>query len=218
MPHNISFNVNEGGTVSVTQQPEFELQQQQQLIQQVFGYRNVNSYSIDQEELRNVGTDMDEGKTALLGYPVFMPLLLQKTQYDTMVNGQKRADPIVVQQLFLPTILIEASRSKLIEATTIEGRNGTIKEFSNMGDYEVSIKGILVGDEGNYPRKQVQALAEFENCPVAISISNSFLQYINVSKLVIKRISWRNMQGYQNLQAFELDCISDDEVNQKIKL
>ena len=47
---------------------------------------------------------------------------------------------------------------------------------------------------------------------VAINVTNDLLDYIGVKKLIIKRINWRSMQGYENLQAFELECISDEDV------
>lgn len=206
---NISFNVDD--TLKPSKKVEYA-SMQAQLIKKAFGYETVEVKETPDTELDPVGNDMKEGKAALLGHPLFMPLILQKTSYDVLVNGQVKKNGVTVPKMFFPIVLIEASRSKVIEVTTIEGRNGTIKEFSNLGDYEISIKGILVGDEGGYPTEQVKGLARFENCPVSIGVANDFLKYIGVAKLVIKRINWRNMQGYENLQAFELECMSDEDV------
>ena len=117
-----------------------------------------------------------------------------------------------MMQMAFPIVLIEAARSKVIEITTIEGKNGSIKEFASLGHYDISVKGMLVGDDGNYPSQQVRKLARLDSRPVAINVTNDLLDYIGVKKLIIKRINWRSMQGYENLQAFELECISDEDV------
>lgn len=210
---NITFTVSEDNTASAS----VDFEEEQQLIKEIFGYETVETNAAPEADSYSIDKDMDEGKDALLGNPIFMPLVFEETTYNTLVNGEKKTESIKIDRMFFPVVMIEASRSKVIEVTTIEGRNGTIKEFSNLGDYEISIKGTLVGNEGNYPTQQVQHLIKFENCPVAIPTANDFLKYIGVNGVVIKRISWRNNQGYENMQAFELECMSDADVKLNIE-
>ena len=42
--------------------------------------------------------------------------------------------------------VIEISNTRNIVKTEIQGRDGTVKEFINNGDYQISIKGILSND------------------------------------------------------------------------
>lgn len=183
-----------------------------ELIRQAFGYNNVTVNNDEEDTKYKIDDAMDEGKAALFDYPLFMPLIFTETKYDILIDGSVKEDGAETPRIIFPVVLIEASRSKIIEVTTIEGKNGSIKEFSSLSDYDVSLKGIFVGNDGNYPSQQVQNLARLESCPVAINISNTFLGYMGVKKLIVKRINWRSMQGYENLQAFELECISDKDV------
>lgn len=206
---NITFNI-EDNSIEITP-PEFSADLGE-LAKQVFGYENTDVYPAGEDMDESITKSMGEGATALIGHPVFMTLVLEETKYDVLVNGVKKEGGIKVNRMVLPLVILEASRTKAIVTTSIEGRNGTIKEFSNLGDYDISIKGVLIGDDGQYPERQVKALSDFESCPVAIGVTNEFFRYINVSKLVIKKINWKGKEGYQNLQAFELDCISDEQV------
>lgn len=187
------------------------------IIKQVFGYENAEVYEPQEDESDSGNIEMKEGKSSLIGHPIFMPLQLEQVQYDVLINGKKKEGGITVPKLLIPLVILEASRAKVIATTSVEGRNGTIKEFSNLGDYDISIKGVFVGDDGQYPEKQVKALADFENCPVSIGVTNPFFTYINVTRIVIKKINWKSTEGYQNIQAFELDCLSDEEISTTVE-
>lgn len=206
---NIIFNI-EDNSIEATS-PEYS-EDFGELVKQVFGYENTEVYSMGEDTDESIAKEMNEGAAALIGHPVFMALVLEEAKYDVLINGEKKPGGITVKRMVLPLVMLEAARTKIVVTTSIEGRNGTIKEFSNLGDYDISIKGVLVGDDGQYPEKQVKALSDFENCPIAIDVTNDFFRYINVSKLVIKKINWKGAEGYQNIQAFELDCISDEQV------
>jgi hypothetical protein len=209
MAQNITFTVPE--TAVGTQKVGFDTTQAE-LIKQAFGYSNVVTESYGQATKHNLAEIMDEGKSAMFDYSVFMPLVFETTTYNVLIDGQVKKDGASTEEMAFPVVLIEAARSKVIEVTSIEGKNGSVKEFSNLGHYDVSVKGILVGDDGNYPSQQVRKLARLDSRPVAINVTNGLLDYIGVKKLIIKRINWRSMQGYENLQAFELECISDEDV------
>lgn len=209
MAQNITFTVPESAVG--TQKVEFDTTQAE-LIKQAFEYSNVETKNYGQSAKYNLSKIMDEGKSAMFDYSVFMPLVFETTTYNVLIDGQVKPEGASTEKMAFPVVLIEAARSKVIEVTTIEGKNGSVKEFSSLGHYDISVKGILVGDDGNYPSQQVRKLARLDSRPVAINVTNDLLDYIGVKKLIIKRINWRSMQGYENLQAFELECISDEDV------
>ncbi|MEI8137589.1 MAG: DUF6046 domain-containing protein, partial [Bacteroidota bacterium] len=53
--------------------------------------------------------------------------------------------------IVIDTALFNVTQTKNIITTSIQGRNGTVKEYISLGDYNVTIKGVLTGTNGLYP-------------------------------------------------------------------
>lgn len=139
---------------------------------------------------------LDQEVTSYLGTPVFADLTLKADENDEGVNMQ--------------TVLFEVEQQRNIVTTAVQGRNGTIKEYISDGDYTVSIRGLLVDpDPYTYPAAQVQNLRDLLVLPQSLVAVSGFLQLFQIYNLVVT--GWRmfQMEGFQNVQAFELQCISD---------
>lgn len=142
-----------------------------------------------------------------LGLPVFMSLEFEKNKQQGLGTN-----------LVVPCCIVEVSVPKVIVKTEVQGtRNnknpirGTVKEYINLGDAIVSVKGILSDESGLYPDDQVKLLWEFFKAPVALNINHELLNMLEVYALVIENISFPSPQGRQNIQPFELQCVSDDD-------
>lgn len=136
-----------------------------------------------------------------LGTPVFSRLSLVNPE-----NPNQRID--------LDECLLEVSQSKNIVTTAVNGRNGTIKEYVSDGDYQVGIKGVLVNNEDGYnrPLELFQTLLELCALPIALRCESSYLQLFGVFNLVIQEKSFPQSEGFQNVQPFELSCLSDEPI------
>lgn len=150
-----------------------------------------------------------------LGHPVIMPLKLERTKYETKLNGQ----PIkaVIPELMLTTAVIAADVENIIEMTPVEGTEGTVKEYSSRGDWKVNIDVLLIDEDDNYPEQQLKHLMEFVKAPVAIEVSCSLLLHLEVTRLSIKRAALTPMVGIQGAQAIQLECYSDLQLELKLK-
>lgn len=139
---------------------------------------------------------VDQQVTSYLGTPVFADLTLKADEQDEGLNIQ--------------TVLFEVDQQRNIVVTAVQGRNGTIKEYISDGDYTVTIRGLLVDqDPYTYPAAQVQTLRDLLVLPQSLVAVSGFLQLFQIYNLVVT--GWRMFQieGFQNTQAFELQCISD---------
>lgn len=136
----------------------------------------------------------EPARTSLLGTPIFAEAELQ--------FGNKSA--------LLTTVLMTVSQQRNIVTTAIQGRNGTIKEFINEGDYQINLKGALVGvDSYSYPTVEMRDLLELLQVQSALEVVSDFLRLFDVNNLVVTDYSFPQQEGYQNVQLFDINCISD---------
>ncbi|WP_188815570.1 DUF6046 domain-containing protein [Hymenobacter cavernae] len=142
--------------------------------------------------------------TNLLGLPVFTRVEFPATSFRDKVVLD---DPIV-----------EVGRDKLIIATDIQGRDGTVKEYISNGDYAVTIKGILASDPKDgrysrrYPTREVQNLQALIDAAEALPVTGRLFRILGIRNLVIKGHTWPALPGFTNLQAYELRCLSDEPI------
>lgn len=139
-----------------------------------------------------------------LGTPVFTDLQFTGNSYDDNFGVKKTFDTIKFDM-----ILVTVSQSKNIITTAIQGRDGTVKEYIGMGDYSVTINGIITGSNGHYPLKEVRDLKNMLDAPIAIDIASWYLQNLDIHSLVIQDYELPQEQGGYSYQAFSINAISD---------
>jgi Domain of unknown function (DUF6046) len=146
----------------------------------------------------NIVGDQESGaRTSWLGTPVFSDLAI--------VNRDEGQEDIVFD-----TILIEVSQRKNIVTTPVQGRNGTVKEYVSDGDYDVRLRGAVVSNGDNrYPYEEVRDLHQALSSPTTLTIACDYLRLFNVYSLVVTGFRFPQSEGFQNMQSFEIDCISD---------
>lgn len=148
--------------------------------------------------------------TSILGTPVFCDLTLgdpvnQAANSFTDNNGVRRT----FKAMNFQTILMTIDQTKNIEKTKIQGLDGEIKEYIGMGDYQVTINGIIPGGNGIYPRDDVNTLNQLLSAPIALVAISWWLQLFNIHNLVIDDFNAAQLPGEQSQQAFSIHASSD---------
>lgn len=163
-----------------------------------------------------------------LGTPVFDEVIIKGGEYFEL-RDIKKENPIPFEGVLLQTVLLEATQTKNIITTAIQGRNGTIKEFISDGDLIVTMTGVLVGESrldedsevgtivqtGNvYPNIDTAKLITICKIPASIEIISGFLSrftdFENVDqRYVITDYSFSQREGTRNLQPFQITMLSD---------
>lgn len=146
-----------------------------------------------------------------LGTPVMCDLTFEAGQYK-MQDGRTFAFIKNVQV----TVLITLQQTKNIVKTEIQGRNGTIKEYIGMGDYGVTINGILTGDNGHYPIEDLQRLKSVLVAPIAINVTSWYLQLFDIYSIVIDSFEMGQGEGAYSMQPFTINAVSDAEVELRL--
>ena len=112
--------------------------------------------------------------------------------------------------LTIQLVLVTVGNVKNIVKTTLQGRNGTVKEYISDGDYAIKIEGKIFGNgPNNYPQDDVQALQKICLAPQSINIINSHLNMFNIEDIVIESYNIDQQEGMRNCQPFVLNCVSD---------
>jgi hypothetical protein len=141
------------------------------------------------------GGSLDSERLSYLGTPVFCDVEIER--------GDGR------EAFRIETCLIDVSQTKNIVTTVVQGRNGTVKEYISDGDYEVQIRGALVTDN-YYPREEVRDLHELLKRSELLTVVSDYLLLFDIKELVVTSYSFKQQEGYQNVQLFEINAISDD--------
>ena len=124
--------------------------------------------------------------------------------------------PVKIGGLLLPNEpTISFSKEKRIEKTVLPGsrRRGTVKELISSEDWQITIRGIAINYESKifYPEDQVKKLIDLDAEERALDIQCALTSLLGIYRVVIKKISLPEMIGIQHAQAYELQCVSDED-------
>ena len=112
-----------------------------------FSYQNVKVLK---------GDELDTTMKSHFGVPIWMPFTIKSFTWRDPHNKVNH----IVFGVKIACCIVEANGSKNIVKTAIQGLNtrGTVKEYINHGDINISIKGVLVSKNNEYPQLEVDNL------------------------------------------------------------
>ena len=119
-------------------------------------------------------------------------------------------------RLVLSDAVASVSRERRIVSTAMVGRDGTVKEYINEGDWAVSIvvgvqsmEGGQITDE--YPTEELRELRRFLDEKGALRVHSAFLDVFGITRLVVKGYS-AVQTTEQNYQGVSISAVSDEDV------
>jgi hypothetical protein len=137
----------------------------------------------------------------LLGKPYFFTLKLKSDTEEFVFPNE-------------PLVSISLVKT-IVETPTIGPyRKGTVKEFINTEDYNLTIRGVCINTEDDeaYPTDQVNELNKMFAINKALDVvSNPFLELFGIRKLVLKEKHFDEMMGQPNLQKYTITAVSDED-------
>jgi hypothetical protein len=151
-------------------------------------------------DITEFNTGQKISPTLFWNVPVFADIVLSDLAGKTTVQ--------------LLQALCFVSRQKSIVKTTVQGRDGSIKEFINNGDYQLSIKGAFANpDMNHYPLSEITDLVTLSNLNEAINVTSDYLEGVyGICNIVIENIDIRQEEGKQNMLMFDIKATSDEAV------
>jgi hypothetical protein len=178
-----------------------------------FGIAQRVPYSLPTEQEGSKPTEFDQIKgyesnymttgrnqdklTTYLGTPVFADIILSNQDENKSIQ--------------LTACVVEVNQAKIIERTTVRGRNGTVKEYWSMDDFEVRLRGAIIEQRTDYyPNEEVQNLHDLLKLPESLKVVSRFLQMFDIYELTVKDYYFPPIEGVTNVQYFDITCYSDE--------
>lgn len=158
---------------------------------EITGYNDVNIY--ETEDLNAYS-----GINHFDGLPIYMPLLFER------IDGAS-------DDLYLPNAIIEVSRQKNIVTTQVQGRDTSVKEFINNGDYSISVKGVVANKKQGYPKNEVQELVKYFEAKKSISVVHEVLNMLGIYEIVITDYDLPS-NPFVNMQAYSFSALSETPI------
>lgn len=158
------------------------------------------------------GSDDPVSFSEQLGTPVLSNVVFEAGSY------KDRDQVINYEGIKLDSSLVTINQTKNIIQTQVQGRRGSVKEYISDGDYAVNIKAVIVSpDSEKYPADEVRKFMELMRAPVALKFQSEFIDRIGGFDLVVESYSLPQTQGFRNIQAVDINCISDEPLEIKVR-
>lgn len=172
------------------------------LFEQQFGYK-TNAFNFsrlpDTNRVAKGGTDLIDRDA--YGREFFMPVWIGPD-----VNSYV--------ELSYPVIRVECK--KTIVETSLTERNGTVKELINTQDYKITIRGIIVGLDNQWPEDSIVALNDLFRIQQPLLIKSALTDIFLITperngynKVVMTSISFPEGKGAKNVRGYQMEFTSD---------
>lgn len=147
--------------------------------------------------------DLDSDKKSVFGLPIFDQVTFDPLEY-TDDNG---TNVNLSVPLTLDIAIIELNQTKNIVKTARAGKNGTIKEYMGLGDYQMQITGWLVNPIATAnPEDLTRQFESYMRAPVDLKVNSLFLSYFNIYNVVIESYKVKQLTGQRNVFEYEISC------------
>jgi hypothetical protein len=146
-----------------------------------------------------INTENESGKISLNG---FQP---SGKQYPLTLRAQGLNDFTFP----LDPIISVSMKNIITRRTVAKGKKrGTVKERWTEDDAEITITGVFISPDGEYPA-EVEQLRAFFNQHQAIDVICDILNQKDINQIVIESLDFPHTKGEEN-QSFEIKAYSDD--------
>lgn len=164
--------------------------------------------------LINSGAKQDEpvAVSKMLGTPIYSNIIFNKGKI--LDNNGIEID--FWKDFYIEDCLIIVSQTKKIIVTEIQGRDGTVKEYIGLDDFQITINGRLNGDYGVNPKEDTKTLHKILSSGAPLAVTNWFLQNLDINDIVVQSFEIPQIEGKYSTQFFTITAMSDRVVEAKI--
>lgn len=158
------------------------------------------------------------------GVKVLDSLIMHYPEFTTESGVKYPEQAIEIQNL-----LMSVQQKKNIQKTRIAGKDGRVKQYLNLDDYDISVRGKIVGHNnfkwdgveggidirggeftpGERPDVAIQQFYNFMEAPTAFNVYCDFLKFAGIKECVIEDFKlWQEIGKLDN-QAFSFKMVTD---------
>ena len=148
-------------------------------------------------------------RISTLGTPIYDDVTFRAGSY-TNDNG----DTVTYKGFSLESVQITVNQSKNIVESQVAGRNGTVKEYISMGDFEVNINAKVSELFNVFPYDQMETFNRIKNSPETVKVTSKVLNEIfEVEDFVINDITLSTIPGSINEVDLQIRMTSDEDID-----
>jgi Domain of unknown function (DUF6046) len=172
--------------------------------------QRLNGSPIQSESFQETTVQADDANnTRYFAYKGNAPFTETSITFESVTYTNQQGKSITTPQLEIAQILVSVTFPRNIVKTQIQGRNGTVKEYIGEGDASISFRGVLTAKNGASPKDQINTLKQIMDAPVAIPVSSSYLQNLNIYSVVFEDRTLEQEEGGYSYQSFTINAVSD---------
>jgi hypothetical protein len=138
-----------------------------------------------------------------LGTPVFSDLSIQGDNY--MLDGLQKSFTDIDEM----SALFVVDQKKIIKRTPINQRNGRVKEYIGLDDFEIKCAIRLLGPNLKYPQDFVNNFILMLNCNKSLHVNSWYLNQFGIYDIVISDYSSPQTAGTISEQIISFNAWSD---------
>ena len=149
-------------------------------------------------EAKTVAEYKDYGfadKNHFIDLPIFQPMFFEKDE-----DGE--------DDLYLDSAILTLSRTKNIVKTIVQGRDTSVKEFINNGDWLIEVSGILCEKTWKYPINKTKEFNRWMEKNQALKVNHEILTELGIYQIVIDDYSLPKTP-HINCQPYRFTASSD---------
>lgn len=120
----------------------------------------------------------------------------------------------------LPYPVISITSKKTIVETPLTERRGTVKEFINIQNYEIVVKGFIIDSANEFPESDVTTLRTIyeQNVPLSLQCPLTDIFLLRPDRkgsdhVVLCELKFPAISGVKNVRPYELHFESDETFN-----
>jgi len=165
-----------------------------------------------------------------LGTKIMSNVILIPPTKEYLLPGYQASD---FDRVLLNDVMVEVSANKNIVTTQLTrpqgfpnadtsvnsdrrvvSFEGTVKEYISLGDYTITLRGMLVNEVDEAPLDLLRAVVKYCEYPGNFLIGGKFLDPFDFTNVVVK--SFRKAETkFQNMYSYTMTLLSDEYVNVK---
>lgn len=164
----------------------------------------------------NFGTSPVEDtpdKYSLLGTPVFDSVTFYGNGADGAVTYYDLTlqKTVTVPKLTIDIALITVTKNINVTKTNVVGANGSVKQYINVGDYDIEIKGTFTSEiPDTRPDEQLRTLHKITSATNEVSVASGFLNLFGITTIVFDgQQTFPQDESQRDVIKFSLNCISE---------
>ncbi len=146
--------------------------------------------------------DYGYGKASqLAGLPIFQPVVLKG--FDGL------------EDMVLESAVVSYQRQRNIVQTVVQGRDNSVKEFINNGDWQISVSGLICKKGFEYPIDEIDEFNQFMERKATHEVVHEVLNVLGVYEVVITDYAL-SPTSLINCQPYSFNAVQDTPITLKL--